>query len=329
MQVDPARLKGDAEAGSGVVGKGRKGVRMKRFISLIGICAIALVAPLLTGALVAASAMTTTESTASASLKTDAANTTTSAAQTTTVSAARTTTTSAAATTTTTTPTKTATTPAAVSATSVSTTGNGAPSGSHYNLNIIGVPKDKTADMNNNDGHRIFVELNGGSTAASGQNFAVMSKVNTILLAPAPAGAGFQVLDANATDKNGAVFQLPLDVSTTWTVWARALGKLGGKADMTTCATVDVTVTDPTGVTTTTTETVCSLGTTLHLERTKNAKFQNVTSNLLFVTLSATDQALTTCTSATVALFDPCLQNYFWNYDNKGLHLLQLRFYPV
>jgi hypothetical protein len=57
--------------------------------------------------------------------------------------------------------------------------------------------------------------------------------------------------------------------------------------------------------------------------------FQNVTSNLLFVTLSATDQALTTCTSATVALFDPCLQNYFWNYDNKGLHLLQLRFYPV
>jgi len=94
--------------------------------------------------------------------------------------------------------------------------------------------------------------------------------------------------------------------------------------------TVDVTVTDPvTGVTTTTTETVCSLGTTLHLERTKNAKFQNVTSNLLFVTLSATDQLLTTCTSATVALFDPCLQNYFWNYDNKGLHLLQLRFYPV
>ena len=26
-------------------------------------------------------------------------------------------------------------------------TGNGAPSGTHYNLNIIGVPKDKTADL--------------------------------------------------------------------------------------------------------------------------------------------------------------------------------------
>src|SRR5207247_6890297 len=105
-----------------------------------------------------------------------------------------------------------------------------------------------------------------------------------------------------------------VDVSTTWTVWARALGKPGGRADMTTCATVDVTVTDPTtGVTTTTTEVLCSLATTLHLERTKNAKFQNVTSNLLFVTLSAADQALTLCTSATVALFDSCLQNSFWN----------------
>ena len=40
-------------------------------------------------------------------------------------------------------------------------TGNGAPSGPHYNLNIIGVPKDKTADMTGNNGHRIFVPLLG------------------------------------------------------------------------------------------------------------------------------------------------------------------------
>jgi len=121
--------------------------------------------------------------------------------------------------------TTTATTTASVtssttSSASVTTTGNGAPSGSHYNLNIIGVPKDKTADMNNNDGHRIFVQLYGGSAAGdiTGKNFTDISKVNTILLAPAPAGSSFQVLDANATDKNGAVFQLPPDVSTTWTV---------------------------------------------------------------------------------------------------------------
>ena len=39
--------------------------------------------------------------------------------------------------------------------------GNGAPSGAHYNLNIIGVPKDKTADMTDGSGHRIFVKLEG------------------------------------------------------------------------------------------------------------------------------------------------------------------------
>ena len=45
---------------------------------------------------------------------------------------------------------------------SVATTGNGAPSGSHYNLNIIGVSHDKTAAMDDNNGHRIFVQLWGG-----------------------------------------------------------------------------------------------------------------------------------------------------------------------
>src|SRR5438105_4371608 len=95
-------------------------------------------------------------------------------------------------------------------------TGNGAPSGTHYNLNIIGVPKDKTADMNNNDGHRIFVQLVGGedATKLSGQTFSTITKVNKIFLVPAPVGGTFQVLDANATDANGAMFQLHADVST-------------------------------------------------------------------------------------------------------------------
>ena len=36
--------------------------------------------------------------------------------------------------------------------------GNGFPQGSHdYKLNIIGVPKSKTAEMDDNNGRRIFV----------------------------------------------------------------------------------------------------------------------------------------------------------------------------
>jgi hypothetical protein len=220
---------------------------------------------------------------------------------------------------------------------SQSSTGNGAPSGSHYNLNIIGVPKDKTADMTGANGHVIFVQLNGGDAASSiqGQDFNTISKVNKIFLIPDSSNTGFQVLDANATDQNGAQFELPLDVSATWTVWARALGKPGGKADMTTCATV--TVTDPiTGAVTQ--EVDCSLN-TLNLDRKKgNQKFQNVTNYLLYMQILVdplVNADLAACLGVTsaqivnVPLFNGCLQNYFWNYDNHGLKLLQLRFYPA
>ena len=30
----------------------------------------------------------------------------------------------------------------------------------------------------------------------------------------------------------------------------------------------------------------------------------------------------------TVSIFDSALQDYFWNYQNNGLRLAQLRFYP-
>lgn len=220
---------------------------------------------------------------------------------------------------------------------SVTTTGNGAPSGSHYNLNIIGVPKNKTADMTNNDGHRIFVQLNGGEDAVSlnGKLVGQMSKVDKIFLQPAPAGESFLVLDANATDSNGALFQLPADVSAKWTVWARALGKPGGKSAMTTCATtagadgVFGTADD---------EVICSMS-TLSMERTKGKQtFTDVSADLLFITITVdptTNTTLASClgvtstSQVTLSLFNSCLQNYFWNYDNNGLKLLQLRFYAA
>src|SRR5262245_34815583 len=68
-------------------------------------------------------------------------------------------------------------------------TGNGAPSGPHYNLNIIGVPADKNPDFSGGNGHRIFVDLVGRTK---------------ILLKP----GSFDVLDANGTDGE-ASFQLP------------------------------------------------------------------------------------------------------------------------
>ena len=284
---------------------------MQRILLLVVAFAIAAVPGFAAGAVIVAPATTTT-----ASVGTTSTKTTTTTATTSTVSTA-----------------------------SVAATGNGAPSGSHYNLNIIGVPKDKTADMTGNDGHRIFVQLYGGESVVSLNGKPLTDKVNKIFLQPAPLGGSFLVLDANATDSNGALFQLPGDVSTTtYTVWARALGKPGGKANMTTCGTVTVLdpltglpVIDPaTGLPVQ--EVLCSLA-TLKLERTKNAKFMNVTNYLLSLNVDLTanltltscllNGGTTTATTMQVSLFNSCFQSVFWNYDNTGLHLLQLRFYQV
>jgi hypothetical protein len=176
-------------------------------------------------------------------------------------------------------------------------TGNGAPSGAHYNLNIIGVPKDKTADMTGANGHVIFVALTGNTKILLGEG-------------------AFQVVDANGTD-GSAAFQLPnpdpdADGTTVYSVFARALGKPGGSSITTTCAT------DPD-----TDEEVCSV-ISLELTRTKGrSRFENVSRELLYIYADLDDDG----DLERVPLFDDALQGYFWDYDNNGLKLVQLRFY--
>ena len=211
-------------------------------------------------------------------------------------------------------------------------TGNGAPNGAHYNLNIIGVPKGKSAPLTGSTGGRIFVLLNGGEDATSlnGKPYNQLNKVNTIGLVPAPAGESFQVLDANATDADGALFQLPSDVSSAWTVWGRAVGTPGGTAIQTTCAASFIDTTDG--------QIYCSTDSAMYLPHKGKSTFMNVTTQLLFLSVTVDSVAtpgLATClgvtgtASVTVSLFNSCFQNYFWNYDNNGLKVLQLRFYPA
>lgn len=177
--------------------------------------------------------------------------------------------------------------------------GNGAPSGSHYNLNIIGVPKDKTADMTDNQGHRIFVPLNGGC------------QIKLAL-------GDFQVLDGNCTD-GSSQFQLPNPDpantgTTTYSVWARALGKPGGSSTTTTCAT------DPIDG-----SLYCSLYSMVQIRNKGGSSFTNVTKDLLYVYADIDADG----TIDRMPLFDSRLQDYYWQYDNNGLKLLQLRFYPI
>src|SRR5688572_4543797 len=114
--------------------------------------------------------------------------------------------------------------------------GNGAPSGSHYNLNILGKTNCSPDDLTGSNRHTIQVLLNGGQRAEDidGTLALNIDKRNKIYLAQSTDGT-FAVLDGNACDGNGAEFQLP--APGTYEIYARALGKPGGEATMTTCAT--------------------------------------------------------------------------------------------
>lgn len=196
----------------------------------------------------------------------------------------------------------------AFSANSTMAVGNGALSGSHYNLNIIGVPKNKTAEMIN-DGHRIFVPLVGKTSIKLTE------------------GTTFGVIDANGTDNNGAAFQLPNpdpnnDGITTYSVYARAVGKPGGDAKLTTCAMaagldgIYGTADD---------EEICSQYILDVSRSTGKSKFTDVSKQLLYVFADLNADGI----AERYPLFSDALQDYFWSYDNNGLKVLQLRFYEV
>jgi hypothetical protein len=63
----------------------------------------------------------------------------------------------------------------------VAETGNGAPSGAHYNLNIIGVPNEKNDNFDGGNGARIFVSRTGQTQfyVHGGNSYAVLDHDGT------------------------------------------------------------------------------------------------------------------------------------------------------
>src|SRR5262245_2715417 len=164
--------------------------------------------------------------------------------------------------------------------------GNGAPSGAHYNLNLIGVQNPKTADMSGSQGPRIFVPLQGNTK---------------IWLQQSPT---FEVYDANGTD-GSASFGLPnpdpdTDGITEYSVYARALGTPGGSSTTTTCAYDEVTL-----------DTYCS---TYSMVLTRDAKggkstFTNVSKELLYVYADFDGDGVI----ERQPLFSDDMLEYYWN----------------
>lgn len=209
-------------------------------------------------------------------------------------------------------------------------TGNGAPSGPHYNLNIIGVENPKTADMTGSNRHTIFVALGGpGEDQVTSRIYLTRGD--------------FEVCDGNAFDpafdcdgeqiqSRGAVFQLPCNTNlvddvtgdlipcdeagqnASYSVWARALGKPDGESTTTTCA-----IDPDTG------EKVCSTENVLLIRNKGQETFENVTKKLTSIVTDIDGDG----DLDRVALFQGGLEDWFWQYANRGLRLAQLRFYPV
>ena len=221
--------------------------------------------------------------------------------------------------------------------------GNGAPKAPKaYSLNIIGVPGDKNPDMSNS-GHRIFVPLNG------------TAKIELI------EGADFAVLDANGTD-GPAQFQLPdpgldpyvvggdmtgVDTISDYSVFVRPLGPPGGWATITTCA--DLVDSSFAGLLPGSFvralnragafggyASVEQVGQDITLRQKGKSIFQNVTAQLLTIVFKVEvdmnpDPLVEDIQTfyVRVPIFDPIIQNEYWEYDNSGLKILQVRFYEV
>ena len=130
-------------------------------------------------------------------------------------------------------------------------------------------------------------------------------------------GDDFAVLDKDGTD-GSATLQLmdPYPGTTTdaaYRIFVRALGKPGGFMGMTTG------FTDENGIDWYSIESV-------NLTRTKGAeKFTDKTLELTTIYVDMTDDGIDN--PVRMSLFDNALYSYFWDYDNSGLKLLQMRIY--
>jgi len=192
-------------------------------------------------------------------------------------------------------------------------------SGTHYNLNVQGKSTCAGDNLTGSDRHTIQVLLNYSDKNYNGAPVAELDRRNKIFLS----AGDFQVLDGNACDGDGAKFQLPGDVATNWEIWARALAKPGGSATVTTCL-VDETSTI-----------YCNTESDdlVTLKRTTGKpQWQNVTKQLTsiyYCTDVNGDGAIDAATECGyVNVLGSETYQYFWDYDNAGLRLAQLRFYP-
>jgi hypothetical protein len=175
--------------------------------------------------------------------------------------------------------------------------------GQHYNLNIIGAKN--VGDVGASDGHTMFVNLNGKTKIMMTQDLA----------------GQFYVTDRNGLDGTASFNIAP----GKYNIYARGLGKPGGKADISSWGLFQDALDG---------SQLILLG-YVNIERAKGKSNAVNINNLFYVDVTlCTEISVDTgeCTKMTVYedywVFDIAeLLDYWWEYDNTGLKLLQVRFY--
>jgi hypothetical protein len=205
---------------------------------------------------------------------------------------------------------------------------NPCPGDKEYQFNIIGVKYAKKTDLTDNNGHRIFVPLNGKTQI-------YMTGDTDTDTTGLQCGNNFDVLDANGTDGSAWIL-VPcdpldadnLDPEVCFEVYATPLGTPGGSTDVNvycdfddTCLNCDIDGGD------------CATGDidfTLEGHSGK-PRTQNITSAFRASGCIDVDGSLD-CNAGDIMFNNEWIFNieqllyYYWDYDNHGNKLVNIRF---
>lgn len=213
---------------------------------------------------------------------------------------------------------------------------NPCPGDKEYQFNIIGMEKGKKPDMTNNDGHRIFVPLTGKTNIyMTGDSDPVTSGLQC--------GNNFDVLDANGTDGSATILApcdpldaQNLDPDVCFDVYATPLGTPGGHTNVDVICTFDSCIGCDIDDDSLASGDTCVTGNVdfeLAGHSGKPLK-QNITN--VFRASGCIDLNHSgVCDTGDIEfnnewIFNiPALLTYYWDYDNDGNRIVQIRFCNV
>ena len=208
---------------------------------------------------------------------------------------------------------------------------NPCPGDKEYQFNIIGVKNVKNTDMTNDQGHRIFVPLNGKTSI-------YMTGDTNPGLTGLQCGNSFDILDANGTDGRATILvpcdpltATNLDPNVCFDVYATPLGTPGGKTDVdvvcdfdSTCLECDIDSGN------------CGTGTIDFSLAGHSGKPVTKDITKFFRASGCIDRnASGTCDAGDISFSNEWIFNieqleyYYWDYDNDGNRVVQIRFCNV